>query len=258
MKFKDLLKWIADGSKDWEKGVQLYNQFVSNGHLKRRFERLGPIEFNRGLLREELISLARTLETSFAKKQHPKSSKLKPGNVQVHQQTKTVTAPAVIIPPDNGSETAEQELTVDLASLPELLRKLHFKKGQLFNEASKLHKQLDSAPQHERAAMVETIVENMRENQAIWKELEHFRSKGKIKGNHPELQQRTKVKELKDSPLDVLQRTLTNRRSNLSRYKKLIADSPGHEIKNDRRRKKIEEWAIEIKAIESILKSHAV
>lgn len=251
MKFKDLLKWIADGSKNWEKGVQLYNHFGANTHLKRRFIRLGPIEFNKGLLREELTSIARMLEKSH---QH-KAVKSKPAGKSFEVKQSPVHDS---IPSSQLLVETTQHLTVDLAVLPEALRKLHFKKGKLFNEASMLHKKLASSPLHERASMVETIVENMRENQVIWNEINFYQSNQKVKGEHPDLKQRKKEKELKSVPGEVLQRTLTNRRSNLSRYKKMIADNPADDARNKKRRQKIEEWMIEIKAIESTLKSHAV
>lgn len=251
MEFNDLLNWIATGAKDWKKGVQLYNHFGANNHLKNRFKRLGPIEYNRALLREELTSIAQMLEKSTRKLARGVivTSLVLPASQPLSTNRQTFQV---------DQEESSTNLTVDLAILPEQLRKLHFKKGNLYNEASRLHKKLEETPQHVRASMVETIVENMRENQDIWAEIDYFKRNNKLKGSHPDLQQRAIAKDLKDVPREVLQRTLTNRRSNLSRYKKLIADFPDDDKKNKKRLQKVSEWTTEIKAIESILKPDAL
>jgi hypothetical protein len=265
MNFNDLIKWIADGASNWEKGVALYNHFGPNINLKNRFRRLGPVDYNRALLREELTNIARILEKSQRlKTKRPNQSTTQPihqlTNQPLHHSTNQPINQSTNQPLHEltDSEKTEEQLTVEVAVLPVPLRKLHFKKGQLFNEASRLHKQLEAAPQHKRAAMVETIVENMRENQKIWDELKHYQSKRKIKGDHPDLKQTEKAKEIKDIAPEILQKTLTNRRSNISRYKKLIKDNPNHEKKNENRQAKIDEWTIEIKAIEETLSKNAV
>ncbi len=242
MDISQLINYIASPD-DYIVGVGFFEQFCNNKYQLKRFRKLGPTKYNKKLLLQLLIKKARYLEKRNAnlKKKAPSAPLKLKTELSVSEET--------------NQDSEISAMSVDLAILPPELRKLHFKKGKLYIEASRLHRQLEQNPQHKRAAMVEQIVENMRENQEIWKELNYFATHKQIAGNHPDLKQPEQPANLEEVPPHILQKTLTNRRSNLSRYKKLIADNPDDEKKNEKRQAKIDEWASEIKAIEDLLKN---
>ncbi len=144
-------------------------------------------------------------------------------------------------------------------ALPDELKALHYKKGRLYNRACKarrelyeMHfgeKQVDST---ESFGLVKTAVDNMLENNLIWKEIRHYTKTDEMLNEHPSLAENKKVKELEAlNPLE-LQRRLQNLPTYISKARKYIRENPGSE-KLAEKEEKIKEHEREIALIENLL-----
>ena len=251
--------WLSSDKK-WETGLAVFLAFSNNRSLKKRFQRTGFNRLNAGLLYEEMLKLSRL--HSAANRPTPsllpaRRQKAAPASFNESGSGKS----AVNVNAKHGPVSASLETTrikIEFSILPDPLKKLHTKKGILFNEASALHKTLDTSTQEQRAAICEQIVENMQENKLIWDELEYFMVNHKIKGLHPDLNLDVSRIHVKDLPPDKMIRRLTSRRSNISRYKKQVLDNPDDEKGNIRREHRISEWSEEVSTIEKLLSSDVV
>lgn len=119
----------------------------------------------------------------------------------------------------------------------------------------KLTEAPDSAEIGETFAFAQTAVESYLSNRAMWKELEHYKEKNEILGEHPILQEYNQTKELKSlSDIDLNQKLL-NVRSYITRAKNKINQAAGNEKKILEGKESLDKWESVLKLIEAELNS---
>jgi hypothetical protein len=233
---KELTDWLASKQK-FEPGLELYKKYGTNKNLIRRFDRTGNNKFNRQLLFEQIKQMALTLEASQKVKSHkPRISKPAKPSVVLPATQPPVKLPEKVIISNEILPTPHANLKDDLegvnfALLPDFLKKLSVKKGDLYREASKLHRELDNCKSFSEAAeKCAVILNNMRENDLIYQELRHFISHNKVLGLHPDLKKETKAQEpdYKTLPADQLLRKISSRSAQLSRLRKWMKQNKAH------------------------------
>lgn len=160
---------------------------------------------------------------------------------------------------EDHEDEPEDFSRLDTIGLPEDLKELHFKKGRLFNQASKARRQLYEMHFGEEKLnpvksfeLVKIAVDNMLENKQIWKEIKHFKAEGEMLNEHPALAENKLIEELKAlQPLE-LQKRLQNLPTYISKAKRFIRENP----KSDKlleKEGKIKAFEREIALIEQIL-----
>lgn len=233
---KELTDWLASKQK-FESGLDLYKKYGTNKNLIRRFDRTGNNKFNRQLLFEQIKQMALTLEAAEKLKPHkPKISKpakpvaVLPAAEKAAKLPEKVIISSDILPAPHAS-LKDDLAGVNFALLPDFLKKLSVRKGDLYREASKLHRELDNCTSFGEAAdKCAIILNNMRENDLIYQELRHYISHNKVLGLHPSLKQENKPAEsdYKTLPADQLLRKISSRSAQLSRLRKWMKQNKAH------------------------------
>lgn len=96
------------------------------------------------------------------------------------------------------------------------------------------------------------VVENYLENRQIWEELNHYKEKGELLGNHPLFEwigRRNEITDMKTADLVQLQKQLENK---IPRTKKKIADEPDHK-ETENRQKRVEQFELELSLVKKLL-----
>lgn len=251
--YDKIITWFHN-SCPFEEGVALYKQHGSNVNLKRIFAR-GYTEFGLGLLQNELTVMAANIENALPQK----TIEIIIDNQKVQLvDDKEENLISVDTTTDNTTQINVESLNlskIDFAKLPEKLKVLVVKKNQLYKEASALHKKLGLCYTDEaRGQLAETIMENMRENAQIWKELDYYKQTNSLLGKHDLFVEKVIPAELRDLPLHELQKRLINRRTNISTYKRWIKENSDKEDICQKKAAKIGEWEIEVLNLEKLLK----
>jgi hypothetical protein len=231
---REILQWL-NSERSFESGFKLYQKYGTNRHLIRRFSRIGDNKFHRELIFEQLKEIARTLESAFK----PKGSN-KPDSSFALDQSDTTDSPEevhapdekVIIAgsplPDSFATTVDDLSEVDFSLLPDVLKKLSTRKGDLYRMASVLHlEMLDCTTDDQRAQKAAVIIGNMTENNQIYSELRYFLKNQKFLGEHPSLK-KIEVKEVIDFnglPADKLLRKINSLAASLSRIRKWLKEN---------------------------------
>lgn len=247
---KEIINWHKSG-RNFKDGVEIFKKFSPNKVLLRRFERAGNIPFNMALLSEKLISHAQYIESIRAHKAKPIKSATKKAKKpdSPAKDIKNIKKPAAT--PEKPKQPGSKEVkpgTIDFETKPDKIRQLELEKVNLYIGANKIfNNQLPQAKTDaERAELAEAIVDKMKLNQDIWDKIHHYnKTKQLPEDDKPKKVEPDKQKKMDDlTPLQ-MQRKLTNRRSNISRYKNLISKNP-NDSKNENRQAKIKEWEKEV------------
>ncbi len=225
---QQIIDWLQ-GPQKWKEGLAIFRSFTSQKSLLSRFDRSGNIQFNRSLLREQLIQKAQYLEKNNKRKV----------STPIVKKTTTKPSPAKVEVPKPINPN-----TVDHAMKPKAIQEIELQKHELYvNMHRQFHIDLPKAKTDiERAAIAGSIIELRDQNQACWDKLRYFKEHGKL----PEEPKPEPVKPKKELTPVQMQRTITNRRSNISRYKRLISEDP--QLKTiEQKKAKIAEWEEEVK-----------
>jgi len=251
MPLNEILTWL-NSKKDFNAGVQLYIKYGSNNNLIRRFTRLGNIDFNKRLLEENLKLIAKTIEKTKSIKAKAKPSPLVKQDPALQ---KHIEAPKIKIGvigaalPKPHAKFIDDLSEVDFACLPDVLKTLSTRKGDLYREASIMHKELTECETDEdRAAKAKIIISNMRENDLIYQELRYYLKNNRFLGEHPQTAKPKPVKPEDDFsklPADKLLKKISSRVAALSRMRRWAKANPKHKDIAERK-KKITESETEI------------
>lgn len=247
--FDELLAWL-NSKRKFESGLALYKKYGTNRILIRRFERGGDNDLNRGLLFEQIKDMARTLESNRPKKKR-KIQPLLPVSKQnpiIKQAPAYIALENKIIVSNNvlpkAHATSTDDLNdVDFSLLPDKLKKLSTHKGDLYREASRLHRELESCTSFEESAKkCGIIITNMRENDLIYREIRHYLNHKTYLGEHPDLKPKIKEKtpEYLSLPADKLLRAINSHSSSLSKLKKWLTANKTHKKFIEKQAKKTE------------------
>lgn len=140
-----LIRYLQQPNHDYLEGVALYNEYGYNSTLKHLFS-LGDTIYNKQKLLQELQLIA--------------------------DAGKSIAAVKKV---SHTPEIATKKTTINVAELPQELRQLNIKKGELYQEMSFNHSQLIAAKTNaERAELRTEILKADAEIKDIWKQLEHW------------------------------------------------------------------------------------
>lgn len=231
---REILQWL-NSERSFESGFKLYQKYGTNRHLIRRFSRIGDNKFHRELIFEQLKEIARTLESA----RKPNGLKrldtcMTSDESDIAASITEDTAPdeKVIIAgsplPDSLATTVDDLSEVDFSLLPDALKKLSTRKGDLYRLASVLHREmLACSTDEQRAQKAAVIIGNMSENNQIYAELRYFLKNQKFLGEHASLK-KTEIKEVVDFnslPADKLLRKINSLAASLSRIRKWLKEN---------------------------------
>lgn len=244
--------------RSFEAGMKLYMELGPSMSFKMTLNRQGFTDYNHKLLLEELRKVADIRPDEFTA-------------IMNKPVTKTVAAPVEVLPPSH------QEVVAFIGGLPEPVRKsiklreeFPFLKEKTCPEILKVlvndmlsayeeyqlaHERLFTAMTPEDfAAASADVVENYLVNRSIWEELNHYKEKNEILGQHPAFAQKERLEEIKlmsGTDLVKLHKSLEN---NIARNKKSVADQPDHR-ETENRLKRIEEYSIELNMVKQVIAS---
>lgn len=232
---REILEWL-NSERSFESGFKLYQKYGTNRHLIRRFSRIGDNKFHRDLILEQLKEIARTLES--ARKPNvlnrlDTSMTSDESDMVVSSAEDSAPDERVIVAgsplPDSFATTVDDLSEVDFSLLPDILKKLSTRKGDLYRMASVLHREmLECTTDVLRAQKAAVIIGNMTENNQIYAELRYFLKNQKFLGEQPSLK-KTEGKEVVDFnalPADKLLRKINSLAASLSRIRKWLKENP--------------------------------
>lgn len=234
----EIIDWL-NSKRKFSTGLVLYEKYGTNRKLLRRFNRSGSTAFNKGLLFEQLKQIALTLELSRKSKKKSTKNKTQPSPLATPEQIKlkqriVISASGL---PKAHATSVDDLSNVDFSLLPPELKYLSTKKGDLYREASRLHREMLSCDDKEtRADKARVIVENMRENELIYSEIRHFLNNGKFLKEHPYFHMKDEKAgySLETIPADLLIRKIHSRSAQLSRVRKWLRENkakPNYKIR---------------------------
>ncbi len=163
----EILQWIKDGA-ELNNGIVLFRKFGTNPHFLRLCE-MSP-DSNRDMLNYQLCNIAKISEYDF--------KKLK-GTAAIPAVNKVIiTEPAPVV----SKKFRDQFPFLNKKDCPYELKVLAADKITAWRNYTDAHKQLftDAKP-YETA---KEIIDNYKENQAIYKELDYYNEHGSILGHH--------------------------------------------------------------------------
>lgn len=177
-------EWLSS-DRDFNTGVEIYNQLGTNSNIKRLFRRgKSPYTFNK--LVYELECLAG---------QHKPSPTIEP-------------SPNANNAPDWLNNIIENKYPApDLSKLPQNLIREHTRKGKLYQEASWMHAQLSSVNDDQRLQYARKIVENFEQIDAIHAAIDYYTKHGK---QLPVIKAKAKTIDIETASREELQKFLVN------------------------------------------------
>jgi len=131
--------------------------------------------------------------------------------------------------PDSFATTVDDLSEVDFSLLPDALKRLSVRKGDLYRMASVLHREMLSCnTDEERSQKAVIIIGNMSENNQIYAELRYFLKNRKFLGEHPSFKvvKEKKAVDFNLLPADKLLRKISSLSANLSRMRKWLKENP--------------------------------
>jgi hypothetical protein len=149
---------------------------------------------------------------------------------------------------------------VEWELLPESLKKLSVKKGKLFSAAGKAHyalvqrnvgrnpNDLTTDDVEANAALAAGVVEDMDEVQQIWDELDYFKKRRQVKGEHPDFKAAAKKIEVSEMSDVALLKLLRNRPADISKYAKIRIPAAPSEAHRKKMEAKAAAWQVELAA----------
>lgn len=209
---EDIKNWLA-GNKDFSTGRELYMKYGRNQNLRNLFMKRGPTRYNLSKLISELEAMA----AGSRPMNNPALPTVKFINSNVKTQAETMTK--------FSSSKADEALTsdfkrytdpknrkIDPEQLPEELKPVFIKVGEMTRKRSFLHSTLEFLPTDQDRKDVAEEIEKLSESiDSAWKKLDYFRDHGKL----PE----PKVKVEKFDSISLLQHR-NNLRSQVSKLKR--------------------------------------
>ncbi len=259
---KEAIIQYLSGPRPYQAGVDIYNTYGRNPMLKAAFQSKPESALLRETLFEELRKLAGLSEISFRLLKR-----------QTYQQAldiaKPDTAPEalIILPTDKStpvSPTVEKVIRfrerfpfLNQPDCPDVLKVLVSDMFTAHDIYVKSYRELTDMPDDTGAeialSIAKTTVENLLKNQQMWAELEYYRDKGELKGEHPMIAAYLESKALlSKSDLEV-EKLRTNASSNVSKWKKKLEQANTMEERL-KATEILEQWRRKKYAAESILK----
>lgn len=247
---EDILNWLNIATNEgitaehYSAGVDLIKQHSHNAVLKRTLSS-GYTDTRAGMLAYELRALAEFLDLT--------------------ETTAQVVKQEVFTQP----HTERQIARIDFALLPEAIKALAVKKGQLFADAGKAHYALlqnnfgkspeDLTPEQieANALLAQTIVQNMDENQQIWDEIDATLATGQPIGKHPDLIYKPVEKRITDLDDVSLIKFLRNRPADIAKYENKRIPEAKEENKA-KLLQKVEEWKAQVEEAKAVAKRRGI
>lgn len=178
---EDIKNWLA-GNRDWSTGRELYMQYGRNMNLRNLFMKKGPTKYNHG----KLISELEAMVAGTRPMTNPGLPQVRfvDGNAKAVTQTVTRFSSSKTdeaLTSDFKRFTDPKNRKIDPELLPEELKPVFVKVGEMTRKRSFLHSTLEFLPtDQERKASAEEIEKLSADIDSAWKKLDYFRDHGKM------------------------------------------------------------------------------
>lgn len=244
--------------RDFDTGVRIYQKFGKNNALLRKFNLQGETPQNLELLHTRLYMLTGLPDKEFHQMM------LKP----VEKQDPVVAIPAAKpVPPPADPKPAQPVTAVEAVRVklrdefpflsepfcPDDLKILVADMITAYENYVKAHKELFDVTDEKNAFEVaDKLIENYLDNQAIWKELNHFKNTGKILGEHSHFSAQKRKGELMKKSVPELIKLKEQLEMNIWRNRKKLTDDPRPNLVKSRQ-ESIAKYEVDLKVVKSLL-----
>lgn len=253
---EDLKQWLDDPSRDYYRGVELYNKYGDDVRLKLRVFPQGHFEGNQKLLHYELEKIVQRVNA-------PKDSYLVSKNVQeekpeeIQPASEQPTEPEKVLVP--VVETTEGYLrkefpNINYETLPDQLKILVVDRIALFNKAQHARRQMFEADNDDqRGKWARIQAESHIANRAIWEELNYYNESGKILGEHPAFARMKEMERLQAMTKEQLYKKKKNFAPSISKANKAMREAGDNEEIIARQKMLLEKYAWQEKEVDRLL-----
>lgn len=233
------IKWVKEGC-NWETGLQLFLLYGKNPYYIRTLKLRGENEKTKEDLRYSLMRLADLKEKEVS--------------VLIKGAGRPKKEETLIRAAFKGNKKAlslrEEFPFLGEASCPDVLKVLVADMLSAYDRYQKAYLSLDEAQDLFGAAG--EVVENFLENRKIWKELNHYKEKGKLLGDHPIFDRQKRFAGFQQMKLQELIKIKKNTEFSIWRNKALI-DKGDKPHLNGSRMDKIRELEADLKELNRLI-----
>jgi len=243
--------------RSFDAGVSLYNQFGNNKSFLRKLNLQGNTGKNLEMLHYQLFKLMGYPSQHF---NHIMSRKVVPAEKVSPPETtpdKEKEADPEIDAPKTlkTNETRLREEFPFLAdpACPDSLKVLVADMLTAHDKYVRAHAELFQVKDEKEAfETADQLVSGFMDNQAIWKELNHFKKTGKILGEHFYFTGQKRREELTQLSIPELMKLLKKTEYNLWRNKKKLEEDPNPKFLKARQ-KRIAEYELDLKILNNLV-----
>jgi len=254
---KEILNYLKT-DRSFDSGFRIYQRYGKNNALLRKFNLQGETPQNLELLHTRLYMLTGLPDKEFHQMM------LKPVEKQdlVVEMLASVPDPPPSDPKPAQPVTAVEAVRVKLRDefpflsepfCPDDLKILVANMITAYENYVKAHNELFDVTDEKNAFEVaDRLIDNYLDNQAIWKELNHFKKNGKLLGEHPHFAAQNRKAELMKKSVPELIKLKEQLEMNIWRNRKKLTDDPRpHLVKS--RKESIEKYEVDLKVVKSLL-----
>jgi len=241
--------------RSFESGARLYHKLGHNLALIRKFNIQGESKSNLEMLHYQLWKLTGLPEKEFNDiMMQPVSKPKQPENILKQIIEAAEAAPSTI----SVTEAVKFKLREEFPfladkSCPDAFKILVADMMTAHDNYIQAHEELFNITNEQEAFdAADTLINNYLDNQAIWKELNHYKTTGAILGKHPYFQDQNRQKELTAKSVPDLMIMLRNIEHSIWRVTKKMKDDPKPELVA-KREKTIRDYERDKKIIKSLL-----
>lgn len=251
--------------RTFESGARLYHKLGHNLSLIRKFNIQGESKSNLEMLHYQLWKLTGLPEKEFNEIMMKPVEKSQISNDKTQPATESVEIPNT---EQQTTNTEQQTVSVADAVKFKLREEFPFLADKSCPDAFKIlvadmmtahdnyiqaHEDLFNITNEDDAFdAADKLINNYLDNQAIWKELNHYKATGTILGKHPYFQDQNRQKELTSKSVPDLMIMLRNIEHSIWRVTKKMKDDPKPELVA-KREKAIRDYERDKKIIKSLL-----
>lgn len=226
-----------ENDRSFNGAIALYSKYGRNAHFLRSVNIKGDTPQNKASLLYELFKL-----TGLSGKEYHKLMNAQVGNQQekIEKLEKLEAENITSAPQTDEVKSLLDKAPEEFAKSVKLRQEFPFLKEKTCPDELKIlvadmltahdayveaHPKLALAENAEEvSALAETVVENYLENRSIWEELNHYKEKGEILGEHPTLKELAFRKEIKGKSNPELIKLKDSLYNKITRTKKQITD----------------------------------
>jgi len=256
----EIIKYLKT-DRSFASGAKLYHKLGHNLALIKKFNLQGESKSNLDMLHYQLWKLTGLPEKEFNDiMMQPVSKPKEPENIlkqivdasNTEQQT-TNTEQIISVTDAVKFKLREEFPFLADKSCPDAFKILVADMMTAHDNYVKAHEELfNITTEQEAFDAADKLINNYLDNQAIWKELNHYKTTGAILGKHPYFQDQIRQKELTAKSVPDLMIMLRNIEHSIWRVTKKMKDDPKPELVA-KREKSIRDYERDRKIIKGLL-----